>query len=354
LKPVLASVFAVGLAVAFAIFVVVAYRHGWQWTGLPATRGVGGSTDERPAKTLWDWLQLLGIPVALASLAFLLNEAQSRREQRHEDQRAAQQRKVEDQRAMQQRTSAVDAERENTLRTYLAQMSDLMLARRLLRSKPGADVREVARTATLTAVRRLDGPRRGLVGQFLAEARLLDNEKQGGMAVDLSRADLAHAGLYQAVLSGADLSRADLTGADLRRAFLVNANLSGARLFGAHLQGALLGQADLLRANLSGAHLYQAHLHGADLRGALLFGAHLFGAHLRGANLRDAILVGANLRGADFSGANLRGAYLVNADVSGAFLRGATLAGAYLTGADLSGGHNVDMTGSLGDPAHAP
>ncbi|MEA2188308.1 MAG: hypothetical protein QOK16_3319 [Solirubrobacteraceae bacterium] len=138
--------------VAIAVFVVLAYRRRWQWTGLPAASAASSGAEARPAKTLWDWLQLLGIPVVLAALAFSLNEAQSGRDQRREDQRAAR-----------QRTTAADAERENTLRTYLAQMADLMLNSRLLRSEPGGDVGIVARTATLTAVRRLDGPRKGLV-----------------------------------------------------------------------------------------------------------------------------------------------------------------------------------------------
>jgi hypothetical protein len=157
---------ALGIA-TFGIFVALAYRRRWQWTGLPAAAARDNSAVEQRAKTLWDWLQLLGIPVVLATLAFLLNEAQSSRDQRREDRRTAQ-----------QRTTATDTERENTLRTYLAQMSDLMLDRRLLRSKPGADVRKVARTATLTAVRRLDGSPRGVVVQFLAEARLLDHGKE--------------------------------------------------------------------------------------------------------------------------------------------------------------------------------
>lgn len=63
--------------VAFGTFVSLAYRHQWQWTGLPAPRAEDDGERGRSAKTLWDWLQLLGIPMALAALAFLLNDAQS-------------------------------------------------------------------------------------------------------------------------------------------------------------------------------------------------------------------------------------------------------------------------------------
>jgi hypothetical protein len=216
-----------GAVVALGAFVWRAYRKKWQWTGLPAAPA-SSTREERPAKTLWDWLQLLGIPVALATLAFLLNEAQSSRDQRREDQRATRQRKTEDRRATQQRKTAADAERENTLRTYLAQMSDLMLDRRLLRSKPEADVRKVARTATLTAVRRLDGPRRGLVVQFLAEARLLRPDKHSGAIVFVASADFAYAALSRARLSYADLRGANLNWASLQWANLQWANLRGA------------------------------------------------------------------------------------------------------------------------------
>jgi hypothetical protein len=69
---------------------------------------------------LWDWLQLLGIPVALAALAFLLNDAQTQRDQQREEAQIRRDQRREDQRAAQQRSRATDAERENTLREGLS------------------------------------------------------------------------------------------------------------------------------------------------------------------------------------------------------------------------------------------
>jgi hypothetical protein len=165
-------------------------------------RGKATDKDFQPAKTLWDWLQLLVIPLALAGLAFLLNQSQTDREQRREDQRAARQREI-----------AADATREEALRAYLRQMSDLMLDRELLRSRPLDDVRAVARTVTLTTVRRLDGERRGVVVRFLAEARLI---ARGQTKVDIQSANLRFAYLPNAQLEGVNLVLADLPGADLR------------------------------------------------------------------------------------------------------------------------------------------
>lgn len=77
---------AAGLA-AVALLVYFAYRREWQWTGLPAAPAEITGGEPRPAKTLWDGLALLGIPVALAVLAFLLNDAQTSREQARQDAR---------------------------------------------------------------------------------------------------------------------------------------------------------------------------------------------------------------------------------------------------------------------------
>jgi uncharacterized protein YjbI with pentapeptide repeats len=354
-----AFVLAALVLVAVGGFVALAYCRRWEWTGLPAARGVGeDSVVERPAKTLWDWLQLLGIPVVLAALAFLLNDAQSSRDQQREDQRAAQQSR-----------RAADVDRENTLRTYLAQMSDLVLNERLLRSKPDAAVRNIARTATLTAVRRLDGRRRGVVVQFLGEGRLLGGEKRHTGVVNVASADLRGADLGGARLRGADLGMADLSGADLSGAFLIRADLlwadlRGANLRGADLFGANLGIADLRGAKLPGARLRGAKLFGANLGGAFLSRADLSGANLGGAGLRGADLSGANLHATDLRGANLSRAYAFGADLSGADLSrayafGADLSGADLSGADVSGAdlrraRGVDLTSARGKPRHGP
>lgn len=325
-------------AVALVVFVVVAYQREWRWTGLSEIRRPKcDDEDLQPGKTLWDWLQLLVIPLALAGLAFLLNRAQTEREQRREDDRVKQ-----------QRATSADAAREDTLRAYLTQMSELMLDRRLLRSKPRSDVQAVARIATLTAVRRLDGERRGLAIKFLHQARLLRGAK-----VDLAGADLRRASLRDAPFDHGDLSDTDLGGADLRGAILFRATLLDADLRGAAMRGAVLVGADLSRANLQDANLEDVTPVGARLtlangqltlmfrsnrRGVIRLDANrqpagsykdlvgentdLVEANLRRANMRSALQVGANLRHADLREADLTDAHVTGANVRHADLRG--------------------------------
>ena len=162
------------LVLSVAVFTVLAYRRGWRWTGLPADAGDGSDAHPpRPAKTLWDWLQLLVVPLVLALAAFALNAAQSDRDRRQEERRALQQRLLEDRRSARDRATAEDRARED-LGTYIRQMSDLITRHGVLwaRSQADANTRALARTLTLVALRRLDGPRKGLVMQFLLEEGL--------------------------------------------------------------------------------------------------------------------------------------------------------------------------------------
>lgn len=261
----LAWLVGVAAVVVLAIFVAFAYRRQWHWTGF-----AGG--EDRPAKTLWDWLQLLLIPLAVAGLVFFLNRSQSDREQTREDQRAARERRAAD-----------DATREAAWRAYLTQMTGLMLDRRLLRAPPEADVHKIARTLTLTVLRRLDGERKALVVRFLLETTLLD---RGNPAV----INMQDANLEYVHLSGAYVKYAPFDGVDLKHASLDHAGFANTSFVDADLRGA-----DLSHTSLGQIDLSEADLRGASLRGADLDSARLGGARLSGADLRGATLNGADL-----------------------------------------------------------
>ncbi len=230
----------------------------------------------QPGKTLWDWLQLLIIPLVLAIAALLFNRATTRTEHKiaaerykqdkeiasrhyHQDQQIAKQRYEQD------RHIALDKQREDLLQTYLDRMSELLLKEKLRSSAVDAEVRNVARVRTITILFQLDARRIGYVFAFLRESGLMST-KPNGSIVNLDQADLKRINFSQADLSGADLSGARLSEADLSGARLRNANLSGA------IPGeADLGEADLGYANLSGAIVTSEQLETAkSLQGATM------------------------------------------------------------------------------------
>jgi hypothetical protein len=260
-------------------------------------------------KTLWDWLQLLIVPLMLAFAGFWFSLQQSEisalasQRQHDSDQKIAADNRQNDMRI------ALDQQRETTLKTYLDDMSDLLLNHNLRNSKPGDEVTQVARARTLTALRRLDPQRKGALLRFLYEANLISRRSP---IFDLNGADLSGADLSNAVLNNANLSGADLSNAVLNNAYLNNAELSGTDLSDTELTFAHLSGADLSGADLSNADLSNAALNNANLSGAFLICTFLNNADLAHSFLNNANLKGADLSGADLSGADLSGADLKN------------------------------------------
>ncbi len=227
------------------------------------------------SKTTWNWMNLLGIlaillVVVAATIGLGLLQLHIAEVQLQQDQQSANLQPVRDQQSALDQQVAI-------LQAYIDNIQDLLLNHNLLGSKPTDDVAILARARTLTALQGLDPERKGLLVQFIYEARLIgfvdSTGKAHGQIIDLHNANLHNANLH-------------------------NANLFGANLFGVNL----------ISANLSGANLSDIDLTAADLSGA---------------NLSDADLIGANLLNANFIGTDLTGAHLLNATLTGDNLRGA-------------------------------
>ena len=266
----LINLLAMVACVLFFVFILAIYLFGWDWTGFSGYKevttthiikgtsaGTITSTEEYlPGKTLWDWLQLIGvlaIPIVVGFGAAWFSYKQNLTTSR----------------------VAVDQQREDALQAYLDNMSELMLKEHLgdLIQKgaltPGyEDARQIAQARTLNALSRLDSLRKRSVIQFLYEANLIN-------IFDWSNADLSDATLSEITLS--------------------EVNFNGANLSGANFSFADLSYAKLRRTNFSGADLTGADLQEADLTGADLTNAHLSGANFNGANLSRANLSAANL-----------------------------------------------------------
>jgi hypothetical protein len=120
------------------IIVTCGYLFGWKWTGL-----VTGA--KYPNRTLWDWLELLIIPVVLAIGGYLFTRSENRATQ------AAADRGTQDE----------------ALEAYLDHMSDLLIPKKdqpaLSDQSPPKSLRTLARARTLTVLPRLDGGVNGVL-----------------------------------------------------------------------------------------------------------------------------------------------------------------------------------------------
>jgi len=276
------------LSALLVVLVILGYVFNWGWTGLsPYIPPIKDSNFQR-GKTLWDWMQLLFIPIVLAVAGFWFNHRE---------------RKIEQQRVEADREISFDNQREAALKEYIDKISDLLLEKHLQESPPESEVRKVTRVRTLTVLPRLDSRRKRTVLQFLYEAGLINKNNpivdlQGVDFTDIfmRERDLHGAMLYKVNLSGADLSGANLSEADLsdaslgvnykvlsvdkdgepdqvetERTYLGGANLSGATLRNTDLRGAYLDSADLSDANLTSAKVSPEQLAKAkSLQGATM------------------------------------------------------------------------------------
>jgi len=190
-------------------------------------------------KTLWDRLELVVIPLALALIAFWLNNSE-KQNARH---------------------LALDIQQDKALRSYVDRMADLLMNDYDRLFQDGV-TRNVASARTLTLLRELDKDRKAEVIKFLYEAKLIqkDNTAIQLTGADLRYIDLSHTDLLRCNLSGADLRHANLIGTVLTFSNLRRADLRYANMF-----GGVFADVDLLYSDLRHAILYFTNLNKAEL-----------------------------------------------------------------------------------------
>jgi uncharacterized protein YjbI with pentapeptide repeats len=307
-------------------------------------------------KSLWDFLDLLIVPLALAIIGAGFAAQQQARQTQLEQQRDKRAQAVEEQRAQNE-----------ALQAYLDQMNNLMLEKGLLRSKVGDPVFTLALARTTTGISQFDGEHNQAVTRFLSDSRLSRDPAL------LAKADLEGAELPGAVLPEANLAGTILKGANLTEAVLSSAVFSATEEVGedtnpimadltrADLTKATLLEADLTECTLDRANLTKATLLHADLSGAVLQNANLTNAALLHAdlssppglqtgNLQDTPLWALKERSTNLTHANLSHAALQEANLSGAFLQKVALTDANLTGANLTDAYlgDADLTDAKG------
>src|SRR5829696_3632055 len=127
-----------------AVLLLIRLGYTYPWTGFGESKV---NEAVQPAKTLWDWLGLLIVPVVLAVGGYFFTRSESRATREAAERRA----------------------QDETLQAYLDQMGQMLLdaTKPLRRSTRGDSLQALAlaRARTLAVLRRLDGARKGTVLQ---------------------------------------------------------------------------------------------------------------------------------------------------------------------------------------------
>ncbi len=197
------------------------------------------TTKNDDGKTLWDWLSLLGVPVSLAVLGYILQQLQQKR--------------------------AEVLAKEEVLQVYFDRLSALLVDKNLLAISTKGDnatneerellasAMDVIRARTLSILRRFenDPERKTDVMRFLIEADMVSKLKLDLRGANLRGVYLGGIDLSDADLSGTDLSQARFGGATLIRVKLIRVKLIGADFFFTDLEGVDFSNADLSEADFT-------------------------------------------------------------------------------------------------------
>ncbi len=202
----------------FIIFVILTVLFIWSgrigiapsWTGFgEIIRLKDDAVEYLPAKTFWDWLELLIIPGVLFGVGFWVNSTVRKSE-----------REIE-----------TDRLQENVLQNYFDKMTELLIDEELDKSELQKNVRDIARVRTLTVLEQLDGIRRGILVKFLYEAGLINSR---------ATVRLQEANLRDIILASVLLMNSNLNGCDMSYGDLSDANLRGSDMRAVKLRKALL------------------------------------------------------------------------------------------------------------------
>ncbi len=226
-----------------------------EWTGFG--KSVKSTTVE-PAKTLFDWLKLLIIPLSLALLGWTYKEAEKSKSKSVEKERS----------------------RNQSLISFFDVITDL-LHNHGLGGTPTVQARAMAKTRINMTLSQLDGSRKGQVLQFLYESDLIDVNP---------KLRLLGANFNNSILDNIVLGDSEIRGAFFKNASLKNANLNGMVLNSSNLEKANLSESQVDNVDLSYTNLKKSKLKNMDLTSVDFFGADLTKADLRGSNIKQAQL----------------------------------------------------------------
>ena len=136
------------LASVIVIISAVGYIYKLDWVGV-----IDLQTGK--VKSFWDWMGLWIIPIMLAMGAYLLNQSAKASDYKLAQQQRDNERAIADQRAAIEQEIAKDNQRQITLEAYFDRMTELLFTNKLRESSEGDEVRSIARTRTLTVLRRV-------------------------------------------------------------------------------------------------------------------------------------------------------------------------------------------------------
>jgi len=212
---------------------------------------------------------------------------------------------------------AANQQQEATLQDYMDRISDLLLHDQLRQSKPGDEVRNVARARTLITLPRLDGIHKGILIQFLSQAQLISTPESASdhnnPIISLWNADLGGIKLVGTVVN-IEISPTNTAATSIGTTDTIS-------IASLNIETLDPNTHPILNLDCSGANGQSIIRLGSAKQDSI----DISGIDLSGTDLSNALIQCINLRGADLSFANLTSAEISSDDLNGIRLTGAVM-----------------------------
>ncbi len=291
------------------------YLYDQPWTGFG--KGVGNNVQSNSPKTLWDWLELIIVPISLSLIAWFFKKSEIKTE----------------------KAISLEKNREGELYSFYDYVQNIHFSTDLNDNRTKEMVSVLASARAKVIIGNLDVKRKASFIKFLYEVGFinidgpiivfdrpdfsginLDNNSLFKMTIrgaDFSNSSFEFSTLSFSIFSGSCFSKSSFYFAQLQRAYFDWCEVDSADFSHANLEKASLGRLIGKNPNFSNAYLVEAHL----------IGAYLYKANFQKANMTQSILCRSKFISANFSYTDLSYADFTDANLMYANLKGANLEG---------------------------
>jgi len=195
-----------------------------------------------PAKSLWDWMELLIIPVALGIAGWALNNAEKSNSYKKESERA--------------QNEIIDS--------FIKIFTQLILDKNLTKDSD-IQIKIIARTRIMFALNNIDRSRKRQILQFIYESGLIFNKP----TLNLNGANINNANLDEILLTNAEIRGAYFINTSMKKTNLEESIFIGCDFTNANFTNSKVKNLDLSYTNLTGVKLKNMDLTSVNFLGAI-------------------------------------------------------------------------------------
>ncbi|SHH92678.1 Pentapeptide repeat-containing protein [Flavobacterium sp. CF108] len=214
-----------------------------EWMGFAPYDAVKSGAEP---KKLWDWLDLLIVPLSIATIGWIYKEYEKSKDEKKD----------------------FENKQNETLDSYFRVISDLIIKSNLLDIHLNKESKIIARTRTIVAIENLNDERKGQVLQFLYESKLIDKDIIELIGANFRTSEVSGIVLKDTIIKGVYFCNSKFIRSYLDRSVFTACDFTNTDFTDSSMQNTDLSYTKLIRCKLVNIDLTTVDFEGADLTDA--------------------------------------------------------------------------------------